>query len=154
MKPILPFQIHIVGNRDQLERTMDIIQYVISEHGVEESQADIIAMSVGEACQNAVRYSYASHDDAQFDLKISIEAGDFTATVVNTGEEFEFDRLEQFNQEQDFQMYSSGGLGIPMMKKLMDEVTYQRESDDRNVVVLKKKIQPDLTSREGGGNED
>ncbi len=133
---------------------MDLIQYVIAEYGVSESQADIIAMSVGEACQNAVRYSYTSRDEAHFDLSISIGNGDFIATVINTGDEFDFDQLEQFSQEQDFEMYSSGGLGIPMMKKLMDEVTYQRGSGDRNVVVLKKKIQPELSSEEGEGNED
>jgi len=154
LKPSIPFQIRIVGNRDQLERTMDLIQYVIAEHGVPESQADIIAMSVGEACQNAVRYSYDSRDDARFDLSVSIDDSEFTATVVNTGEEIDFDQLEQFNQDQDFQMYSSGGLGIPMMKKLMDEVTYQRESGNKNVVTLKKKIKQELSSKEGENDED
>lgn len=133
---------------------MDLVQFVITDYGISESQADIIAMSVGEACQNAVRYSYDHRDEALFDLKILIDNGDFTATIINTGEAFDFDQVEKFSQDQDFQMYGSGGLGIPMMKKLMDEVTYQRKQGDKNVVVLKKKIQPDLSSEGRGDYED
>lgn len=135
------YTIRVKGDRHHLESTMDLVQFAAMEFGVEESQADILASAVGEACQNAVHYSFREPDQVVFDLEIRLGEQEFTAIVTNRGPAFEFDAITPFRTDQDFMLYEAGGLGIPMMKKLMDEATYERRTDDVNVVILRKRIQ-------------
>jgi len=142
------YTIRVKGDRHHLESTMDLVQFAAMEFGVEESQADIIASAVGEACQNAVHYSFREPDQVVFDLEIRLGEQEVTAIVTNRGPAFEFDAISPFRRDHDFMLYETGGMGIPMMKKLMDDATYERRPDDVNVVILKKRIQRN-TSGEG-----
>lgn len=134
------YKIKIAGGRHDLERTLDVIHFVITQHGVEETESDIIAMAVGEACHNAIHHSDQDPEEAVFNLSLEIDSNVFTATVINQGEAFNMDAVGPFKQDQDFSVYSQGGLGIAMMKKLMDEVTYERRGDRTNFITLKKRI--------------
>lgn len=136
--PEKKYTIKVEGGRHHLESTMDLVQFVTMEYGVEESQADIIASAVGEACQNAVHYSFQDVDQVTFNLEIQLGEQVCTAVVINQGPEFEFDAITPFQKDQDFMLYGQGGMGIPMMKKLMDTVSYERQSGDRNVITLVK----------------
>lgn len=136
--PEKKYIIKIEGDRYHLESTMDLVQYVTMDFGVDESQADIIASAVGEACQNAVHYSFQDVEQANFDLEIRLGERECTAVIINQGPEFEFDTITPFQKDQDFMLYGQGGMGIPMMKKLMDAASYERQSGDRNVITLVK----------------
>ncbi len=149
MSPKNCYKIRIVGGRHDLERTLDLIHFVITQQEVDEPESGIIAMAVGEACHNAIHHSDQDPDEAVFNVTLEIDSDVFTATVINQGDEFDMADVGPFKQDQDFSVYSQGGLGIAMMKKLMDEVTYERRSDRTNYITLKKRITTKSTINKG-----
>ncbi|MCF7885529.1 MAG: ATP-binding protein [Candidatus Marinimicrobia bacterium] len=86
--------------------------------------ADVFAMAVGEACKNAVLYSTANNK--VFELILNINNKRIVAEVTNKGEPIDFDNIEPFDKRQDFMQYRDGGLGIPIIKKVIDKVEYER----------------------------
>jgi len=148
------YKIQIVGGRHDLERTLDLIHFVISHHGAEESESDVIAMAVGEACHNAIHHSDQEPDEVVFNLTLELDSDVCTAAVINQGEEFNMIDVGPFKQDQDFSVYSQGGLGVAMMKKLMDEVTCERQGNRINFVTLKKRITTKSTTNKGEATDE
>ena len=134
------YKMSISARGEDFERTVELVYHVARKFGIREEEADVIEMAVGEACENAILYCGDEFEEAQFNLDVIIDGKRIKAVVTSKGEPFEFDTVEEFNLDQDFMLYKQGGLGIPLMKKLMDEFHYRHEDDDTNVVTLVKNI--------------
>jgi len=130
-----PYTISIRGWSDHLEDTCELIHFIVVQTGVEKSVADVVSTALGEACQNAIRYS----TDSSYNLELQLNHETLTAIVMNDGEPVDFDGIQPFNVDQDYMQYKNGGLGLPMMKKLMDKVTYER-TGSRNKFTLVKHL--------------
>lgn len=133
-----PYKVIISGKGNDFERTMDLIHYIAVKNGIKKEEADVIAMAIGEACENALLYCGESFENAGFQLELIIDKHQLKAVITSKGEPFDVENVEEFNINQDFMKYKDGGLGIPLMKKLMDEFQYQHKSDNTNEVVLIK----------------
>lgn len=103
--------------------------------------ADIIERAVAEACHNALFHSNDTQRDiSSVEVEMTARANTIRVEVRNQGPAFEFNGVKPFRPDQDFLAYKEGGLGIPIMKVLMDEVNYERQENDLNVVTLVKLI--------------
>jgi len=138
------YTISIRGGRDHLEDTCELLHFIVAQTGAEKSVADVVSTAVGEACQNALRYSV----DSVYNLELQLNHETLTAIVINEGDALDFDAIQPFNVNQDYMQYKNGGLGLPMMKKLMDQVTYER-TGSQNKITLVKRLQ-----RKENRNED
>lgn len=99
-----------------------------------------LTLVVEEAVSNVIFYAYHEEDKGQqIDISLSFEGGLLTVTLMDTG--LAFDPTAQ--KDPDITLSAEerpvGGLGIFLIKKIMDEVTYTREGE-RNVFVMKKRI--------------
>ncbi len=117
-------------------------------------EADVIERAVAEACHNALFHEPADEDNPTFELELYLNKEAITTVVKNKGKAFNFDGIAPFNIRQNFLEYKRGGLGIPIMKAIMDEVYYERKSGNLNVVTLVKYINTKAKRREGEHNED
>lgn len=104
-----------------------------------DEEADVFAMAVGEACKNALDYSKNNDEEIFFELVLILNDEKIIAEVANQGAPIDFDRIEPFDKNQDFMQYKEGGLGLPIIKKFMDEVHYKRENE-KNILSLVKYI--------------
>ena len=124
------------------------------QQGIGEQEADIIERAVAEACSNALFYKANDQDPPSFVLELYLTDSRITSVIKNRGKAFNFNDVEPFDIHQDFMEYREGGLGIPIMKRLMDEVHYDRIEDDMNVVTLVKYINPKQVKGESETDED
>lgn len=137
------YKITVQGDREHLEETLELIHFVALQCGAIKSVADVIAAAVGEACQNAVQHG----SEGYFTLELHLKHEILTAVIVNKGDAVNFDSVQTFNVGQDFLQYSEGGLGIPLMKKLMDDVQYERRGN-QNVFTLVKSLTSKLRRKD------
>jgi anti-sigma regulatory factor (Ser/Thr protein kinase) len=103
-----------------------------------EKDADVFAMAVGEACKNAILYSKGND---KFELVLLLSKKRIIAEIINKGDPIDLNSVKAFDKDQDFMQYKNGGLGIPIIKKFMDEVNYERKNG-RNKLTLVRKISP------------
>lgn len=92
-----------------------------------------------EAVSNIIFYAYKGDVKDAVDISLVKEGGELIVTLVDHGIAFD----PTLRKDPDITLSAEdrpiGGLGIFLIKKIMDEVSYQRV-DDRNVFVMKKKI--------------
>ncbi len=132
------FLVTFSGNREHFDLTRELVHYVSTQHGLSADDADIIERATAEACHNALYHD--SDGDPYFKLEIWLTETQIKAVIQNHGKAFNFDEIEPFSIEHDFLEYKNGGLGIPIMKAIMDEVHYERKPDNLNEVTLIKYI--------------
>lgn len=93
-----------------------------------------------EAVSNIIFYAYKEGETGE-NIRISMELEDGVLTIVLTDTGLPFDPTAR--EDPDVSLSAEerpiGGLGIFLIKKMMDEVVYRRE-DDANVFIMSKKI--------------
>ena len=126
----------LVPDEIGLEKISSVISDLIGKTGIDIEIADIIELSVVEICQNALRHG--AEGDPSAELQIYINNEEFKAVVTNSGPFIDFDDKNTFDISQDFMNYKNGGLGIPLVKKLMDKVEYERTPENLNKLTIIK----------------
>lgn len=93
-----------------------------------------------EAVSNIIFYAYEGENRAEeIELSLSYEQPDLKVELSDGGCPFDPTARPDPDINLAVEERPVGGLGIFLIKKLMDEVSYQRVGD-KNVLILKKKI--------------
>ena len=94
---------------------------------------------IEEIVVNVVNYAYA--DDTEGYLDIAIEAADDTVTITFTDGGTPFDPLAKEDPDTTLSLEERpiGGLGILLVKKMMDSVAYRYE-EGHNILSLTKRL--------------
>lgn len=79
-------------------------------------QIDEVVLAVEEACTNAVRHSGSS---GEIDVELTFEAADLRVLVRDRGRGFD---LSRFRPDELPDLLSSGGRGLFLMSRLMDDI--------------------------------
>ena len=98
-----------------------------------------MAMAFDEVVANIVSYGYDDDAEHQIAVRVDLDGGVLVVTVEDDGKPF--DPLAQDDPDVTVGLDEReiGGLGIFLVKELMDEVTWERRAD-RNVLVLRKQV--------------
>lgn len=128
--------LHIYPEDNYFKKISEVIRSISERNGLSGDVTDIIELSVIEACDNAIQHG--SQEGKPVGIDILVDETGFHATVTNTGKEFEFEKKDTFDVNQDFLSYRNGGLGIPLIKKLMDDVVYERTPENMNKLTITK----------------
>ena len=79
-----------------------------------------IELAVGEAVTNIIRHAYDNQPGHEIHLSLTIDDTKFRLRIIDFGRKF--DPADQ--PPPDLDALREGGYGIYLMKKVMDEVTY------------------------------
>ena len=131
--------INMSGFDDLEQARKDIIDFC-RHYSNSDDEVDILEMAILEACHNAIRYGSIRKNKSLCELKLYYDNQSIKAIVRNYGEAYEVIEKDSFSVDQDFLQYKNGGLGIPLIKSLMDSVEYSRKSNNMNELIIVKYI--------------
>ena len=123
---------------DNLEIIRDFISGVAKKVGFEADDANKIELAVDEACTNVIEHAYANDDSKDIDIAIKLDYQKLTIVVTDRGKSFQFKQVEMPDMDAYLAELRVGGLGIYLMKTLMDEVDYQTKPNGNNEVRMVK----------------
>lgn len=102
---------------------------------------DKIELAIDEACSNAIIYQVDPTGLGRFaelDVEIRIELPRFTVVLRDRGDPYPFEEQGNFDLEDHLRRLEPGGLGIYIIKNFMDEVVYEHNARDGNVLTMTK----------------
>jgi len=109
-----------------------------------------VNVALDELLANTISYGLAEHEAGEVTVEVERRADRLTVTLTDDGKAFDpFGRAVP-DTELSVEDRPIGGLGIHLVRELMDEVSYQRRTD-RNVVVLTKLLAGRATTGHLGG---
>lgn len=130
----------IVKSRtENLSRIRDFVSSNASEAGFSKDEIDEMILAVDEACTNVIKHAYKFSPDGDIILEIKFDDNAFTITIEDNGISFNPDEIPEPDLQKYYREHRVGGLGMYLMKTLMDEVKYKSEPGKFNRVSLTKK---------------
>ena len=107
--------------------------------GLGEADADKVALATDEAVSNVIRHAYHNRKGRTVELVVKDLADRLEIYVIHDGDPVDTDALPvDINLDEYVKDRRTGGLGVVLMARLMDEVDYRTTDDDRNACCLSK----------------
>ena len=125
----------------QTERLKDVRQFVAEaakSFGFTEEDSNKITLAVDEACTNIIKHAYSFGKDNTIRLHISMTGTIFEITITDQGKPFDPARISAPNMKEYLTKFKRGGLGMYLMKTVMDKVEYDFKPGPVNRVRLTK----------------
>jgi serine/threonine-protein kinase RsbW len=121
----------------EIEKLAEKIEAFGNSRGIPAVLIHNINLSLDELITNTINYGY--RDELEHQIKIDLQLDEMEIVVELRDDGLPFNPLERpdpdINKELDDR--EIGGLGIYLVRQLMDQVEYWRIGDD-NVIVMKK----------------
>ncbi len=133
-------ELKVKSRTDNLSKIRDFISSNAAEAGIPSDSIDNIMLAVDEACTNIIRHAYKSFPDGEIVIKIKYDDNTFTIIIVDYGNTFDPTAVPKPDLKKYYQEHKVGGLGMYLMRTLMDDVEYTSIPGKYNQVMLSKKI--------------
>lgn len=91
-----------------------------------------------EAFTNVVQYAYTDKEKHDIELLMEKSGNVLIITIIDDGQPYDPTKKTDPDINLDVENRPIGGLGIFLIKKTMDEVTYERKNGKNHLVMTKK----------------
>lgn len=131
----------IIKNQlDELSRLVTFITEIGDELSLPAQLVMNLNLVLEEAISNIIRYAYPKETKQNISIEASQENHLLIFVITDNGEEFNPTTKGEVDITLPAENRSIGGLGIFLIKQIMNEVEYQR-IDGTNIFTLKKTLE-------------
>ena len=122
-----------------LDEIREFVGGVARQGGFSDKDVYNIQLATDEAASNMIEHSYENIPDGVIDLSCGMEDDSIRIVLIDYGEPFDPSVIPLPDLKADLSDRKIGGLGIFLMRKLMDEVHYEPKPDKSNVLTMIKR---------------
>ena len=105
-----------------------------------DAQVAEIELAVDEACANVIEHAYGHDMTKEVTIRATYDNDELCIDVIDTGQGFDPARVPQLELERLAAERQGGGLGLRLIRTLMDEVNYEMVPGKKNALHMKKHI--------------
>jgi serine/threonine-protein kinase RsbW len=127
---------------ENLKGVRDFIRTALKEHGVSDLQISEMVLALDEMCSNLMIHAHQCNPDELFELHIEVEKDNNPVVfeIIDDGSSFDINQFSEPDLGNLVHEKRKGGLGIRLVKSIMDKIEYQH-APGKNVCRLIKKVQ-------------
>jgi serine/threonine-protein kinase RsbW len=129
----------IPGSPSGIRRAAEDFGAFAAAHGLAEDACWPFRVALDEALSNIVKYAYPDQPEGEIEVEFRLERGELSVTILDDGAPFDPLRVPAADVAAPLERRVPGGLGITLVRGLMDAVEYERR-DGRNRLVLRRKL--------------
>lgn len=107
------------------------------EAGLDFSLTMSLNLAMEEAVVNVMEYAYPEGTAGKVNISASIEGDDVEFVISDSGTAFDPTAKDEVNIDLGVEDRQIGGLGIHLVRNIMDDVKYERK-DGKNILTLYK----------------
>lgn len=128
------------ANFDNLDEIREIVAEAARQVGFSDKEIYAIQLAADEASSNIIEHAYAGVTGGK--LEIDISTSDTTLKIImrDHGKPFDPASVPEPNVKADLSERKIGGLGMYLMRKLMDEVSYESSPETGNILTMIKRL--------------
>ena len=109
------------------------------QHDLTDSVLHDLNLVVGEILTNTISYGYTDTGEHEITVRLSVEPGEVTVEVEDDGQWFNPLEAPETDITKPLEDRAIGGLGVHLMRKLMDGLEYRRHQE-KNLLIMKKHL--------------
>lgn len=137
---IVRFKAGIKTRTEELHRIREVVEGEAVRFGFDKETAFQMALAVDEACTNIIKHSYSGNPAQMFDLEIATLDDRFIVVLTDSGKSFDPNNLPKLDMKRYFEQCARGGLGVHIIRLVMDDVAYDVTTDQANQLRMVKHL--------------
>lgn len=127
--------IKLPAKLEYLQNFMDFVSNCAKDQGFSQKRINEIELATEEALVNIFNYAYKD-DNGDVEVINKLDNDEkFIIEIIDSGIPFDVLSVKEPDLTSDISERAIGGLGVYLMRRLMDDVQYRREGD-RNILTL------------------
>ena len=130
--------IQVESRTERLIAVRDFVSEAARAFGFGDEDISKIALAVDEACTNVIKHAYRSDPTKIIQVNVSAGNGTFEIVIQDEGVRFNPTQVQPPDMKEYFSHFRRGGLGVHLMKSLMDRVEYSIAPGKSNELRLTK----------------
>jgi len=128
-----------LSNRiDELTRISSFLKKCSDHWGIPAPVTLSLNLVMEEAFTNVVQYAYLDNHDHDIDLIIKKKDKELEITLIDDGKQYDPTQEKEPDINLSANERPIGGLGVFLIKKTMDNVSYFRKDNKNHLVMVKK----------------
>jgi anti-sigma regulatory factor (Ser/Thr protein kinase) len=131
--------IQIPADVREIERLNRLVRQFGELHDVPSRTLYSVNLALDELVTNVILYGYEDASGKEVTIKLVSTKGELIASVADGAKQFNPLEVAAPNLNAPLEERQLGGLGIHLVRSLMDHVSYARE-DDKNVLTIRKRL--------------
>ncbi|MBI6546668.1 MAG: ATP-binding protein [Cyanobacteria bacterium NC_groundwater_1444_Ag_S-0.65um_54_12] len=136
-----PISVSLPSDVSYLDIARTFVADVGNKVGLLASEIHDLQLAVTEAVTNVIEHAYAGDSSQRIELAFEKAGECFTIVITdNSGNRFDPVNYPEPDMKEYLSQYRAGGLGLFLMRKLMDQVEFFSDSSGTNHLRLIKRV--------------
>ena len=123
----------------QIPQLASFLETIAEEKNISQALTMSLNLALEEAVTNVILYAYPEGTDGLVDIEAVLRDDSLEFILSDSGKPFDPTAAPEADITLGVEERQIGGLGIYLVKQIMDSVTYKRENG-RNILHMTKKI--------------
>ena len=134
------FTLQVPSSTENLALIREFVTSIGRQATLSEEEINKLELAVDEACANVIEHAYGHDITKDVSVCATFDDEKLKISVIDEGRGFDPGKVNQKSVDELIHERRSGGLGIRLIKTLMDEVSYEIEPGEKNELHMTKLI--------------
>ena len=134
------FLLQVPSSTENLALIREFVTSVGRQATLDDEDINNLELAVDEACANVIEHAYGHDATKEVIVRAVFDDQTLRISVIDTGPGFDPGHAPPNTVEELVKQRKSGGLGIRLIRTLMDEVEYEIVPGQKNELHMIKKI--------------
>jgi serine/threonine-protein kinase RsbW len=121
-----------------LEEISDYVTDYAKQAGLNETQVYAVQLAVDEASTNIIEHGYGQECPSRIDITCDVQEDGLKVVIYDDAEPFNPETISEPEINVSLDEIKPRGLGIFLMRQMMDEVNYQSSQEMGNTLTMVK----------------
>jgi serine/threonine-protein kinase RsbW len=126
------------ANYENLDAIREFVGNSAAQAGLSARDIYAVQLATDEASTNIIQHAYGGEGNEKIEIECDISAGKLIIILRDRGKPFDPGSVPEPNVKADLQDRKIGGLGMYLIRNVMDEVHYSASQENGNTLRLVK----------------
>lgn len=138
-KSTTTYSISVQASTEHLAKVRDFVAKHASNFGFKKQDVADIRLAVDEAYTNIIKHAYKNDKHKSVDIELGYNSSEFWISLLDTGDAFDPSNYSTPDVRKKIKEKKRGGVGVYLIKKLMDNVEYRTKGSVNEIRMTKRK---------------
>lgn len=135
----MAYSFNIPSSKNKLRLMRKFVTEVLHSHEISEIETNMMVLAVDEVCANIIIHGLQSNPLESVRLDIHFDNEGIWFDIVDKGDGFDIINYNEPKIEELIKKKNKGGIGIMLVKKIMDDIQI-KSTEEGNTLRLFKKL--------------
>ena len=118
----MKYSLTIYCTKSRLREIRAFTEDILRKHQMNELERSSVVLAIDEVCANLIIHGHHGKEDEELKLQIDVKPNKVVFDIIDTSEMFNINQYETPKLEDIIKKQRKGGLGLILVKRIMDDI--------------------------------